>query len=1400
MSWFRNWLRRGQVVIDRGSPEYPDLSDIPDQGARVLADTTQRSLDSAFDDNSPELQDIGEIADGVDAININYSPDILLDYGAASSGSTIPDISGNNRDFTADGTEGVDFTWDPGGSHLVNAAGRLTLNSGAGWTPNTTFTGDHTFIAPIKANPGVFVAPDSNLNLYETAGSIAIFDGTVRAIGYNVAEDNEFTYSVVHNGANSIKLYINGLLLLEESTGSSITIDSSYIFSLGQSASGANTAPGDYDGFFMYKNAALTDDDIYQIYQYASGQKHYYKEIVVDELGIDGVCDFFYPTWETDGVDVMDVTGNNRHGVYVSTVSLGQPTLDDYTLSSVVFPVSASYIDVTENTIDLATDDFTIAGAADPSTASSTSGLFVLGTNNNYIGLFENFSNTSLNLRAADGTSNASSVIDTPSSEYGWCIRRKGDVVSWWVNGVRQSDMDISSMSFASDFRLYLGNWRFAAINNYDGKFQHRGTYSVALDESQCQRLSELDPTPKTTLETINTIHSPEILLDFNSQTNGSAVIKDVSGNNRDFTADGTEGVDFTWKYNQGHLANIPGRIELRSGAAWTSNATFSGAHSFVLGTKTDMQSAAAGIIGVNSGSFSYEAGGAGIGGLIVRDGPTRFSPYDGGDDNEFLVAIVHDQPGSGTLKWYCNGLFVWSDPASARTFNSGTSWTIGQRADGTLPSIGDYDGLFMYKNAALTDDDIYSIYTKSTGQFHYWREEIVARGLDASAVAACPLWEIDGADVMDVSGNENYGQYISGPQLGLEPIDVTRSLYSAGCTSSAYAEIPNPIGADLLANDWTVRLSLRPPGESATGCRFFIDSSNQIIFSFVTRGRAKVETFIGGVEVQATLGNDSYFFPNDCGLCIRHDSATNELTFWLNENQSPTVDLSSLVGTLDAPFQIFSHAENFVMFDAALSDEECSRLSRAHANDYYSDIVKPLLGDGCFAHYRLGENPTFNVHDTAVDFEGRYLDNATDGTYINSPTLYQLPLVPGDSGRSALFSKASSEYVNLSNSSEWAYINQTGIFGISAWFESPADNDAINAICGNSFSASNEGYVLVADWRSAGGEQIRAIFFASGSAHEINAPIPDAGTINHIVFTGDGSNVYLYINGELMGSTAIVTDSGTPTAVNSIANYAQSSNGHFDGRIDEVTYSDRFLDVKMVEALYKVRAVRSYYSVVKKVLGGTNIVGHWSLDEESGTIANDETGANSGTYTGTVNLKQMQLNPGGGYSAEFNGSSGYVDFGVVSDLDFIQNSGVFTISLWCDYTATGVIQNVTATSITNLSDGWYIRIRNTNTVDFGINAATTFEAGQTPAISDGVHHIVCTGDGSTARIYVDGVEEASFAFTAGGGANARGFAIGAALDGAATGFFGGRIDNVTIANTTASSADVQKLYEEGLL
>lgn len=1395
MSWFRNWLKRGQVTVQLGPPEYPELSDIPDQSAIVRADTTQRSLDSAFDDNSPELQDIGDIADGVDAININYSPDILLDYGAASSGSTIPDISGNGRDFTADGTEGVDFNWAPGSSHLQNATGRIELLSGAGWTPDTTFTGNHSIILGAKANPGVMVAPDSNLNLYDNGGALSIFDGKVRSSGYDVGADNEFLYCLIHEGGARTAIYINGLPVFEESTPSSITIDSNYSFSIGQSASGANLTPGDYDGFFMYKNAALTDDDIYQIYQYATDQKHYYKEIVVDELGIDDVCDFFYPTWEKDGSNAMDVTGNNNHGSYINGPSLGQTALDAYSLYGVNFTGTTSYIDATENTIDLATDDFTIAGAVDPTTTSSTSGLFILGTNNNYIGLFQNSSNTSLNLRAADSVSNVASSIDTPSSEYGWCVRRKGDIVSWWVNGVRQSDMLVSSLSFAADFNLYLGNWRIAAVNNYNGRFQHRGTYSVALDENQCQRLSELDPTPKTTLETINTIHSPEILLDFNSQTNGSAVIKDVSGNNRDFTVDGTEGVDFIWKYNQGHITNTPGRIKLQSGASWTSNATFSGAHSFVIGTKTDMQGAAAGILGVNSDFFSYEAGDAGVGGIIINDGSTRFSPYDAGNDNEFLTAIVHDNPGSGTLKWYCNGLFVWSDPAGTRTFSSGTSWTIGQRGNGTSPSIGDYDGFYLYKNSALKDDDIYSIYTKSTGQLHYWREEIVARGLDTNVVAACPLWEIDGADVMDVSGNENYGQYISGPTLGLEPIDFTRSLYSASCTGSAYAEIPNPVG-DLLTNDWTVRLSLRPAGESAIGCRFFSDTSNQILFSFVTRGRAKVETFIGGVEVQATLGMDSYFWPNDSGLCIRHDSATNELTFWLNENQSPTVNLSSLVGSLNGPFQVLSDAENFVMFDAALTDEECSLLSRARANDYYSDVVKPLLGEGCFAHYRLGEY----VLSDARDVEGRYLDDGTQGTYINSPTLYQPPLVPRDSGRSVLFSKASSEYVNLRNSSEWAYINQTGIFGISAWFESPEDNDGINTICGNSFSASNEGYIIAADWRSIGGKHMRAIFFASGSSHEINAPIPAAGTVNHVVFTGDGSNTYLYLNGELVGSTTIVTDPGVPTAVNSIGNYDQSSIGHFNGRIDEVTYGDRFLDTKMVDALYKVRPVKSYYNVVQKVIGDANIVAHWSLDEASGTTSNDEKGLITGTYTGTVNLKQIQLNPGGGYSAEFDGSSGHVNFGVVPSLDFIQNSGVFTISIWCEYAATGIIQNVTATSITNLSDGWYLRIRNTNTVDFGINAATTFEGGQTPAISDGVHHIVCTGDGSTARIYVDGVEEASFSFTAGGGANSRGFAIGAALDGTPTGFFGGRIDNMTIASTTASAADVQKLYEEGLL
>lgn len=201
------------------------------------------------------------------------------------------------------------------------------------------------------------------------------------------------------------------------------------------------------------------------------------------------------------------------------------------------------------------------------------------------------------------------------------------------------------------------------------------------------------------------------------------------------------------------------------------------------------------------------------------------------------------------------------------------------------------------------------------------------------------------------------------------------------------------------------------------------------------------------------------------------------------------------------------------------------------------------------------------------------------------------------------------------------------------------------------------------------------------------------------------------------------------------------------------------------------------------------NNVAYYKLDGN----ADDEKNSHDATaYNVTYGVGQY------GNSAVFNGSSSYLS--VAHDNDF-NWTGSKTISLWVRFNSLGSGSVGIAAKSSNTSNyGWFLY---KNGADNKI-AFSQYDSSDNAAsvVSDNAaqvntwYHVCVTGDGTTNKLYINGVEEDSAsAVTATSTTDALVF--GRFYSNISNYYLNGVIDQVRFFDTTLSSSKVEKLYNE---
>jgi hypothetical protein len=205
--------------------------------------------------------------------------------------------------------------------------------------------------------------------------------------------------------------------------------------------------------------------------------------------------------------------------------------------------------------------------------------------------------------------------------------------------------------------------------------------------------------------------------------------------------------------------------------------------------------------------------------------------------------------------------------------------------------------------------------------------------------------------------------------------------------------------------------------------------------------------------------------------------------------------------------------------------------------------------------------------------------------------------------------------------------------------------------------------------------------------------------------------------------------------------------------------------------------------------------VGYWRLSEPLGSVAFDSAGSDDGTYkAGAAPGVTGALTTTGDDGTSFDGTAGYVE---VPDAAALNPTGAITVEAWCYPTdVSNRIVVAKRQTTPNVGYAWELAFATTGAAIARINANTNEARTATIYTANSWYHLAMTYDQSTIRLYVNGQQAATFAYTGAISTAAVPLSIGRRMDtGAAASFFVGTIDEVSVYNRALSASEIQAHY-----
>jgi hypothetical protein len=235
---------------------------------------------------------------------------------------------------------------------------------------------------------------------------------------------------------------------------------------------------------------------------------------------------------------------------------------------------------------------------------------------------------------------------------------------------------------------------------------------------------------------------------------------------------------------------------------------------------------------------------------------------------------------------------------------------------------------------------------------------------------------------------------------------------------------------------------------------------------------------------------------------------------------------------------------------------------------------------------------------------------------------------------------------------------------------------------------------------------------------------------------------------------------------------------------------------LKVVQAM--VGTVDGPATSYRDLIVADSPISYWRLGETSGSVV-DEMGAANGTVNGTITRGVAGLLAGDPDTAyEFPGGSGHF---IGTGWSSLYNRSNLTVEAWIKISDATGWPMIAGRDTQSSFRVFQFRVQQSTGV---LNAhlwnssgtLTSFDT--TKRVDDGVpHHVAVTVDGTTARLYIDGVQEASTAF----GTMAQNTAemrVGG-IQGANTQSWRGVLDEVAFYNYALSASQIAAHHTAGI-